>query len=122
MKKRYNPRIAQRSKYRSKKVVAEGQTFDSRKEYTEWLKLMIQQKEGKIRNLTRQVRYELIPKQVGLDGKCLERACHYVADFVYEDNETGETVVVDAKGYRTPEYRIKKKLMLWILGIKIREV
>lgn len=122
MKKRYNPRIAQPNKYRSKKVVAEGQTFDSRKEYTEWLKLMIQQKEGKIRNLTRQVRYELIPKQVGLDGKCLERACHYVADFVYEDNETGETVVVDAKGYRTPEYRIKKKLMLWILGIRIREV
>ena len=40
-------------------------------------------------------------------------------DFVYQ--EDGHTVVEDCKGFRTPEYRIKKKLMLWVHGIKIRE-
>lgn len=120
MYRRYNPRIAQPSKYRAKKVVAEGQTFDSQKEYTEWLKLRLREKNGEIENLQRQVRFELIPKQIGADGKCLERACHYVADFVYIEN--GETVVLDTKGFRTKDYVIKKKLMLFVHGIRIKEI
>lgn len=120
MYRRFNSKAG--SKYHAKKVVADGQTFDSKKEYTEWLKLELKQKNGEIRDLHRQVRFELIPKQVDEDGKCLERACTYIADFVFEDCKTGETVIVDAKGFRTPEYRIKKKLMLWLHGIKIKEV
>lgn len=55
-------------------------------------------------------------------GRCLERACTYVADFVYVDCATGETVVEDAKGVRTKEYVIKRKLMLWVHGIQVKEV
>ena len=55
-------------------------------------------------------------------GRCLERACNYVADFVYVDCATGETVVEDAKGVRTKEYVIKRKLLLWRYGIRIKEV
>lgn len=68
---------------------------------------------GQIRGLKWQVRFELIPKQSG------ERACHYVADFVYEEN--GVRVVEDCKGMRTPLYVVKRKLMLFVHGIKIRE-
>lgn len=52
----------------------------------------------------------------------LEYPCRYIADFVYTDNATGSTVVEDTKGVRTKEYIIKRKLMLWVHGIRIREV
>jgi hypothetical protein len=77
---------------------------------------------GKIANLREQVRFELLPKQEG------ERAVHYVADFVYEEPSTNTgvsqywvQVVEDCKGYRTPEYRLKRKLLLFRFGIRIRE-
>lgn len=52
---------------------------------------------------------------------CMERRCEYVADFVYRDRQ-GRLVVEDVKGVRTKEYIIKKKLMLWVYGIEVKEV
>lgn len=106
-----------RNKYGAKKIKdpATGYVFDSKKEFFRWCELRIMERAGKISDLKRQVSYELIPKQK------VERACTYVADFVYID-EHGETVVEDAKGVRTDAYRIKRKLMLWVHGIKIQEV
>ena len=102
------------NKYRARKVKApDGQVFDSVKEYHRWGVLRLLERAGRITDLKRQVSYELIPKQQG------ERACSYVADFTY--NEDGKLVVEDCKGYRTPEYRLKRKLMLWVHGIKIKE-
>lgn len=106
------------SKYGSKKITADGMTFDSRKEYFRWHELSLLEKAGEISQLQRQVRFELIPSQK-IDGKVVERPVHYVADFVYQEN--GQTVVEDTKGFKTPEYRIKKKLMLYIHGIRIME-
>lgn len=103
------------SKYGNRQIKApDGQIFDSVKEYHRWGCLRMLERAGKISGLTRQVKYELIPKQQG------ERSCSYVADFVYKDAE-GNTVVEDCKGYRTEGYKIKRKLMLWINGIKIKE-
>ncbi len=79
------------------------------------------QRAGAISNLREQVPYELIPAHRFEDGT-LERACKYIADFVYTDNETGETIVEDTKGVRTKEYIIKRKLMLFRHGIRIKEV
>ncbi len=107
------------SKYKSRKVTVGGITFDSRKEYTRWVELILLLKAGRISDLKRQVKYELIPSQ-RIDGKVVERACSYVADFVYTEN--GKTVVEDTKGFKTPEYIIKRKLMLYIHGIRIVEV
>jgi Protein of unknown function (DUF1064) len=56
-----------------------------------------------------------VPKQPG------ERAVEYRADFVYRD-KVGELVVEDAKGVRTKDYVIRRKLMLSVHGIRIREV
>ena len=107
------------SKYKSRKVTVGGITFDSRKEYTRWVELILLLKAGRISDLKRQVKYELIPSQ-RIDGMVVERACSYVADFVYTEN--GKTVVEDTKGFKTPEYIIKRKLMLYIHGIRIVEV
>ena len=107
------------SKYKSRKVTVGGITFDSRKEYTRWVELILLLKAGRISDLKRQVKYELIPSQ-RIDGKVVERACSYVADFVYTEN--GKTVVEDTKGFKTLEYIIKRKLMLYIHGIRIVEV
>lgn len=88
------------------------------------------QDEGLISDLQRQVKFVLIPAQREketisargkmIPGRVIERELSYFADFVYQEN--GETVVEDAKGYRTEVFRIKKKLMLYIHGIRIREV
>ena len=93
------------------------------------------QRGGKIKDLQRQVKYELIPAQYETyerygvkgdrlkDGKRLvEKSCDYVADFVYTDAETNQTVVEDTKGFRTKDYIIKRKLMLFVHKIRIKEI
>ena len=62
------------------------------------------------------------PKGGIIKGTVLERECSYYADFAYKVVETGELVVEDTKGVKTPEYIIKRKLMLERYGIKIREL
>lgn len=93
--------------------------FDSKREETRWHELTLLQKTGQIKALERQKRYTLIPAQY-INGKCVERAVTYKADFVYIEN--GETIVEDVKGFKTKDYIIKRKLMLYIHGIRIREV
>ena len=103
------------NKYGARKIVdpATGYVFDSKKEFIRWCELRIMERSGVISDLKRQVKYELIPKQTG------ERACTYIADFQYYQD--GNLVVEDCKGFRTDSYKIKRKLMLWVHGIKIKE-
>lgn len=108
------------SKYNSKKTVVDGQKFDSEKEANRYQELLLLKRVGAIKNLSRQVKFVLIPSQRDENGKVVERECSYKADFKYE--EDGKTVVEDVKGYRTKEYIIKRKLMLYQYGIRIREV
>ena len=107
------------SKYGNRKVYVGDQLFDSKREADRWVELTLLQKAGKIQGLERQVPYGLIPAQK-IDGKVVEREVKYIADFVY--HQDGQTVVEDAKGMKTPEYIIKRKLMLWRHGIRIVEV
>lgn len=107
------------SKYGSRKVTVGGVVFDSKKEAYRWRELVLLQKAGQVTDLKRQVKYELIPSQ-RINGKVVERACTYVADFVYKQN--GKAVVEDTKGFKTKDYIIKRKLMLWVHGIRIVEV
>lgn len=106
------------SKYHNRKVTRDGETFDSVKEYRRFCELRLLERAGAVTDLRRQVKFELIPAQ-RIDGKVVERACGYVADFVYMEN--GQRVVEDTKGMRTQEYRLKRKLMLWVHGIRIKE-
>lgn len=120
-----------KSKYKSRKTIIGDVVFDSKKEARRWRELCLREDAGLIENLQRQVKYVLIPAQREPDtvgkrggvkkGKLLERECAYYADFVYTIAETGETVVEDSKGRRTKDYIIKRKLMLWVHGIKVKE-
>lgn len=105
---------AARNKYGNRKTVIDGIMFDSKHEADRWVDLSRMARAGLITELNRQVKYELVPKQDG------ERAVNYFADFVYKQD--GKTVVEDCKGMCTTEYIIKRKLMLHVHGIKIKEV
>lgn len=97
--------------------------YDSKREAKRAAELKLLEKAGVISHLQEQVVYELIPSQyriVSGKKKCIERAMKYIADFQYVEN--GNTVVEDAKGFRTEVYRIKKKLMLYFHDIQIKEV
>ena len=124
------------NKYGAKKITdpITGFVFDSKHEYRRWCELRLLERAGKITGLHRQVKYVLIPAQreectevykagpnKGLPkpGAVIEKACTYVADFVYFEN--GKQVVEDAKGHKTEAYKIKKKLMLWVHNIRIKE-
>ena len=110
------------SKYRSRKTTVDGVTYDSAKEARRGAELRLMERAGIISNLCAQVEYTLIPTQK-INGKVVERPVKYIADFVYTD-ENGRTVVEDTKSpaTRTPQYVIKRKLMLWKYGIRIKEV
>ena len=103
------------NKYRNKKTGG----FDSKKEAKRYADLCLMQQAGEISELRKQVTFLLIPSQY-IGGKCVERPCKYIADFVY--THKGAEIVEDVKGYRDPVYRIKRKLMLKLLGIRIKEV
>ena len=104
------------NKYHARKTTVDGITFDSKHEAEVWCELKLMERAGIIRDLKRQVKFELIPKTDKY------RAMHYVADFQYYDREENHWVVADAKGVRTKDYLIKKKLLYWQYGIDIREV
>lgn len=105
-------------KYNNEKVGG----YDSRKEYYRAQQLKILLKCGVISDLREQVKFVLIPAQRDPSGRLLEHECSYYADFVYVDRDSGLTIVEDTKGVRTPEYIIKRKLMLRVHGISIKEL
>lgn len=109
-----------KNKYHSKKAVVNGIVFDSKKEARRYIELKMLERQGEISDLNRQVKFNLIPTQKQ-GKKTVERACDYYADFVYRRRD-GCVIVEDTKGVKTPEYIIKRKLMLWVHGIRIQEV
>ncbi len=106
-------------KYRNKKSVVDGYTFDSVKEARRYIYLRDLQKKGEIYNLELQKSYELLPSQKTFEGTL--KSVVYKADFVYFTKD-GEEVVEDVKGMRLPAYIIKKKMMYYMHGILIKEV
>jgi len=124
-------------KYKNRKIkTTDGLVFASRKEYRRWCELLAMQNAGIIKDLKRQVKYVLIPTQREPDtigkrggihqGKVIEKECAYYADYSYQLADTGETVVEDVKGYKGggaySVFKIKKKLMLYVHHIKIKEI
>ena len=104
-----------------KKTLPDGQTFDSQREARRYFDLRVLEAAKRIKDLKRQVKYVLIPAQRDENGKLLEREVAYIADFVYYDLALGQEIVEDCKGFRTADYKIKRKLMLWVHGIRIVE-
>lgn len=133
MRKGYwNTIRTQKTKYGAKKAVVDGIEFDSKKEAKRYIELKDMLDNGAIQDLQRQVKFVLIPAQrepdgVGvrggkIKGKVIEREVAYYADFVYYIPECPTPIVEDVKGIRTTEYIIKRKLMLYIHNIRIKEI
>lgn len=119
-----------RGKYGNIKTARGASILETRRR----AELELLQRAGKIKDLKTQVKYVLIPAQYeyyhryGKNGnrlkdgkKLLEKECSYYADFVYTDCDTGKEVVEDTKGYHTENYLIKRKLMLYLNNIRIKE-
>jgi uncharacterized protein DUF1064 len=108
------PKQKKKSKYGNNKVVVDEIEFDSEKEAKRYGQLKLMMKAGEIGLLQLQVSFEL--------NKGGTHSLEYIADFVYIISKTGEKVVEDAKGFCTKEYKKKRRLMLKVHGIKIKEV
>ena len=126
-----------RSKYKAVKTTIDGITFDSKKEAKRYTELKLLEKSGMITHLELQPTYDIT-----INGA---KICKYKADFRYftvrqENNEqyynskgewqtptmTGDKegqIVEDVKGFKTPIYRLKKKLVeACFPGTQIKEV
>ena len=113
-------KLEKKSKYGNRKVAG----YDSKKEKERADILKALQNAGRISGLKEQVKFELIPAQYKvINGKkrCVEKSCSYIADFTYCD-EIGTFIVEDTKGFRTKDYIIKRKLMLQVHEIRIKEI
>lgn len=118
-------------KFNNRKMSTPDGEFDSKGEWQRWIFLKEAEKNGRISDLRRQVKYTLIPTQykaveVKLKTKTkvvqrvAEHEISYKADFVYEKD--GETVVEDYKGYPNDRWPYVKKMMLFFHGAAVREV
>jgi len=112
-------KVQGKQKFGNEKVKDGDMVFDSKAEHRRWPHLKIRQRLGEISDLQRQVPFELIPRLEKPSGGH-ERPTVYLADYTYREN--GELVVEDVKGAVTPEFRLKRKLMLFRHGIEIREI
>jgi len=99
------------SKYHAKRING----YASKKEANRAAELHALQAAGVIANLQEQVNIEILPKFPPYN-----RPLIYRADFVYELD--GAQVIEDAKGFRTPVYILKKRLLLQLRGLAITEV
>lgn len=104
-----------KSKYGAVKTEIDGIAFDSKHEASRYRELRLLEQAGEISNLRLQVPFELIAKSK------YGTAIRYYADFVYNDCK-GCLVVEDAKGVKTPVYRLKKRIMEEKYGIEIKEI
>lgn len=109
--------------------------FDSQKELDRWYMLQTMEQRGEISELQRQVPYTLVPSQYTkvlktvrkkevLKDKRVEAPITYKADFQYR-LPSGKLIVEDVKSEVTrklPEYVMKRKLMLWVHGIRLTEI
>lgn len=120
-----------KSKYHSRKIMADGLVFDSNLELERWRVLRLAESRGTISNLRRQVPFVLLPKQTIKVRKVLKtkikmvdrvafREVVYVADFVYERN--GAEVIEDTKGIILPMFRLKAALLMYFHGKSIKIV
>lgn len=100
------------SKYHAIRTRVDGINFASKREAKRYGELKLMQKAGKITHLLTQV-----PFVVFLNGI---KICTYKADFVYYEGALRK--VEDSKGFRTPVYALKKKMVEAQYGIRIEEV
>lgn len=97
------------NKYSNKKIIVDGIEFESKLEARRWQQLKLLQKAGNIKDLRRQIKFELQPSYIKNDK--VIQSINYVADFVYYDLNKRQFIIEDTKGYKTEIYKLKKKIL-----------
>lgn len=110
-----------RPKYNNRRISGGGHKFDSKKEALHFLKLRKLAEEGKIHGLVCQVKFTFPVNGQTIRYVTSNMELSYIADFEYFTSD-GSRVVVDVKGIKTPEYKIKRALMWALHGILVVEV
>lgn len=109
------------NKYGNKKVKIDGMLFDSQLEANRYFQLKLLEKAKEIKDLRRQVTFELQPKYK--KGNKYILPINYIADFVYYDVKKKKTIVEDTKGFKTEVYKIKKKMFEYLYyDLEITEI
>ncbi len=99
-------------KFKANPCERDGIKFASTKEANRYLELKFLQTHRQISDLKMQVPFDLNPGGT--------HTMKYIADFTYNDQD-GNYVVEDSKGFKTKDYLKKRRLMLRVHGIKIKE-
>jgi len=107
------------------RVMYDNINFMSKKERDRYIVLKDREKHGLIKDLKLQVHYEITPSYE-LNGKKIQKS-EYIADFVYMQKLDGDIpmwkeVVEDVKGYKTQEYKLKKKWIGYRYHVEIKEI
>jgi hypothetical protein len=103
---------AKKSKYNAEKATLDNVKFDSRAEAKRYATLKLWERAGQISNLRLQPEYPFYVND--------QKVFTYRADFSYTQNNS--IIVEDVKGFKTPVYRLKKKIIEAFYGIQINEV
>lgn len=117
----FEPRVKgsrRRSKYAAERTEVDGFTFDSKREARYYGHLLLLAKLGEIDNLELQPSFPLWV--ITAAGERVVVGV-YRADFRYRELATNTWPVVDAKGVRTPVYRLKKRIVEALYGFRIIE-
>lgn len=99
------------TKYGAIKTVVDGITFASKKEAKRYTELKLLERAGEISRLELQPRYDITINGV--------KVCTYVGDFRYFTK--AKQVLEDCKGFKTPLYRLKAKLVRALYNVEILE-
>jgi len=110
------------TKYRAIRTTVDGITFDSKREANRYSELKMMEKAGIINSLKLQPEFKC-----QINGK---KICTYKADFEYlmvddigPQGQIGYYIVEDVKGFKTPVYKLKKKLVEALFpGTFIKEI
>lgn len=106
-------------KYRAVRTEVDGISFASKREAKRYSELKLLEKAGEIEALEMQPKFPITVMG--------EKIATYIADFRYrlvlnKARRLTTPVVEDVKGFKTPAYRLKKKLVEALYGITITEV
>lgn len=104
-----------RTKYGNKKVMLDGIRFDSKREAEYYAALKLREKAGEVIGVELQRPFALL----GNNGMLIAT---YKADFCFWDNVADRFRVIDVKGVETKDFKLKKKMMLGLLGINVEVV
>lgn len=105
--------MKKKNKFKAVKVVLDGHKFPSKREAKRYAELKLLEQLGDVEMLCLQVKFPVVINGI--------EVFTYIADFTYVDRN-GDDVIEDAKGMRTPLYRLKRKCVEAMYGVKIVEV